>query len=69
MLCVTCGITIPQARLDAVPHTDTCIRCSKEQSCVGYMDWHHKTAPEIVYICATDKESIRRAKRIDQRSR
>lgn len=29
--CIYCGKKIPQARLDALPHTDTCVKCSDEQ--------------------------------------
>ena len=69
MLCETCTVQIPSARLRAVPHATTCVRCSTERAHIGFMDWHHKTAPELVMIPAEQKENIRRAKRIAQRSR
>lgn len=28
-VCVKCGDQIPRARLDAVPHTPTCIKCAQ----------------------------------------
>jgi hypothetical protein len=33
------------------------------------MDWHHKTAPELVVVSADDRENLRRAKRVNCRSR
>ena len=67
--CDHCNIQIPLARMRAVPHTTTCIKCSKERPYMGFMDWHHKTAPTLVMIPATDTENIRRARRLTNRSR
>jgi len=68
-LCEDCETVIPAARLEAVPHTKTCVRCSREKAYVGFMDWHHKTAPEIVLICPDNKEAVRRARAINERRR
>ena len=35
--CEVCGVSIPKARLDVLPHTTTCVNCSKEKSKVGVM--------------------------------
>lgn len=67
--CDHCNCPIPAARMLAVPHTTTCVKCSVERPYMGFMDWHHKTAPELVMIPASDKENIRRARRITNRSR
>ena len=69
MQCITCNIIIPPLRRRAVPHATTCVRCSTERAHIGFMDWHHKTAPELVMIPVEQKENIRRARRIAQRSR
>ena len=67
--CVTCKCIIPTGRIEAIPDVTTCIRCSTVKPYKGFMDWYHKTAPEIVIIPAEDKENIRRAARISCRSR
>jgi len=36
---------------------------------VGFMDWYHKTAPELVMISSGDKENLRRAQRMNARAR
>lgn len=43
--CQQCHAAIPAARLTALPHTRTCVRCSTVQPPTGYMTWEHKTAP------------------------
>lgn len=67
--CHTCGSIIPQIRLEIMPHTTTCAGCSTESKRVGFMDWHHKTAPELVVVSADDRENLRRAIRVNSRSR
>jgi hypothetical protein len=69
MNCQTCGCEISKARLEALPYTTTCVNCSKAKPYVGFMDWYHKTAPELVMINSGDKENIRRAQRISNRAR
>jgi hypothetical protein len=36
---------------------------------VGFLDWSHKTAPEIVMIPSDQRENVRRAKAISDRRR
>lgn len=67
--CVCCNSVIPPGRIEAIPDVSTCVKCSKVKPYVGFMDWYHKTAPEIVIIPAEDRENIRRASRISCRSR
>lgn len=67
--CAKCGCEIPALRLEALPDTTTCVGCSCVKSYVGFMDWGHKTAPEIVMIPADDKENLRRAAAINERRR
>ena len=67
--CETCGNIIPQARLEIIPHAKTCVACSTEPKRVGFMDWYHKTAPELVMVSSDDRENLRRAVRVNCRSR
>jgi hypothetical protein len=67
--CDTCNAVIPSARLEALPHTTTCVKCSRSTTFVGFMDWSHKTAPELVMVDSADSENLRRARRISERSR
>ena len=45
MNCKKCNNTIPEERLECLPHTTTCVNCSTEQKNVAFMDFYHKTAP------------------------
>ena len=69
MNCQTCGCEIPKARLEILPYTTKCIKCSDVKPHVGFMDWYHKTAPELVMVNSADKENLRRAQRISNRAR
>jgi len=67
--CECCGVIIPPARLEVLPHTTTCVGCSRATTFVGFMDWAHKTAPELVMVNSADTENVRRARRISARAR
>jgi hypothetical protein len=67
--CAKCGCEIPAMRLEALPNTTTCVGCSRVAGYVGFMDWGHKTAPEIVMIPGDDRENLRRAAAINERRR
>ena len=69
MECRICGIDIPTARIEAIPATTTCVKCSSVKSGHGFMVFSHKTAPELVMISPDDTESIRQAQRSNKRSR
>jgi hypothetical protein len=64
-----CDCEIPAMRLEALPNTTTCVGCSRVSSYVGFLDWSHKTAPEIVMIPSDQRENIRRAQAISERRR
>ena len=68
-ICDTCSEPIPVARIEALPNTTTCVKCSRVSKMVGFMDWYHKTAPELVMVDSADTENLRRAKRINERAR
>lgn len=67
--CCKCKIEIPAERLEAIPDTTTCVNCSNVKKKVGFMDFYHKTAPELVIVDSSDEESVRRARRVYNRSR
>ena len=69
MKCFDCGSEIPEARLQAVPDTDYCVKCADKHTepVVGRMIYNHKTAGEV--IIARGKENIRRLNREYARSR
>jgi hypothetical protein len=67
--CKNCEKNIPKARQEALPGVDTCVGCSEAKPMMGFMDWAHKTAPELVMVSTANPENIRRAKRINVRAR
>jgi hypothetical protein len=67
--CKNCQKNIPKARLEVLPDTETCVGCSEAKPMMGFMDWAHKTAPELVMVNTGDKENVRRAQRINKRAR
>ena len=69
MNCRKCGTQIPAIRLEALPGTDVCVRCSDEPKRVGFMVYGHKTAGECVMIDARNSEALRQAIRADRRAR
>ena len=69
MNCQTCGCEISAARLEALPYTTKCVKCSDAKPYIGFMDWYHKTAPELVMVNSGDKENLRRAQRVSNRAR
>ena len=69
MNCGICSAEIPKERIEAIPGTTTCVKCSSVKSVHGFMVFSHKTAPELVMISPDDTESIRQAQRSNKRSR
>lgn len=69
MKCFDCGNEITEARLQAVPDTDYCVKCADKHTepVIGRMIYSHKTAGEV--IIAKGKENIRRLNREYARSR
>jgi hypothetical protein len=47
MKCNKCDTTIPQERLDALPDTKTCVKCSEVRPMVGVTVWN-KTSQQLV---------------------
>ena len=72
MNCRYCRNLIPEDRYHFLVEYNkqiVCINCSNESRAVGYMDWGHKTAPQLVMVPANAKETIRILDRANKRSR
>lgn len=69
MNCQACGKEIPNERLEALPNTTHCVKCSKVKSPVGFMVFDHKTAPTLVLVDPEDMDALNMAERADRRSR
>lgn len=69
MKCQSCNADIPQARLDAVPDTQYCVKCADKHAppTLVCMDYTHKTAGE--FVIAVGDENVRRLDRQNKRSR
>jgi hypothetical protein len=67
--CMKCDCEIPAVRLEALPYTTTCVKCSTTKAYVGFMSFAHKTAPDIVMVNPDDRENLRRAVAIHERRR
>jgi hypothetical protein len=67
--CDGCGHFIPAERLEALPDTRTCVRCSTARPRVGMAVFDCKTSPEIVVIPGDDTEALRLADRANRRAR
>ena len=71
MVCKHCNSSIDSEReafLLEYNKAHTCTNCSKESKVTGFMDYNHKTAPQLVLI-PDDPEILRIAKRAFRRAR
>lgn len=71
MICKYCDSDIPEGRIEFLLEYGkeiTCIDCTKEVKQIGFMDYGHKTAPQLV-ILPEDPEIKRIAKRAFCRAR
>jgi DNA-directed RNA polymerase subunit RPC12/RpoP len=69
--CCSCGEEVDFERADFLISTNrkiTCLDCSSEVKVTGFMDYNHKTAPQLV-ILPEDPEIKRIAKRAFCRAR
>jgi len=55
MYCVRCGNEIPEARLKAVPHTKTCVRCSGVSRVAGFPMITGKTEYSALQLMSQDE--------------
>lgn len=69
LTCRICNAIIPQERLEAIPDTTTCVKCSDVQAYKGYLVFGHKTGGECVLVNPKNKEAVRQADRFNRRAR
>lgn len=66
MLCKKCGKKIPKARLQALPDTTTCVKCSEVQAKMGVTIWDGTTSV-VEIVDGTEAEEFQRYERGDGR--
>lgn len=69
MTCVFCKCEIPVERLEILPETTTCVKCSRVQKYQGANVFTHKTAPTLVFFRGEDKENLRQLSNLVMRRR
>lgn len=69
MICSICRSEISPARLEVLPETTTCVKCSRVQKYMGAMVFSHKTAPTLVYFRGEEKENLRQLSNLVSRKR
>jgi hypothetical protein len=72
MRCVSCHFRIDHERAEFIKEfsrPQVCRECSTERRAVGFMDYGHKTAPQLVMCSANATETIRILHRANRRAR
>lgn len=72
MRCINCLFKIDHERAEFIieyHRPQLCRQCSTEKRAVGYMDYGHKTAPQLVMCSANATETIRILERANRRAR
>jgi len=72
MNCIYCTTEIPEGRAEFLIETNrraTCLSCSVESKAVGFMNYSHKTAPDLVLCPANARETLRILDRANRRAR
>ena len=67
--CISCDSEIDAERLEVLPDTKSCVKCSREPVSIGFMEYGHKTAGYVQIIKGNDQEGLRRAQRAFRRAR
>jgi hypothetical protein len=68
-LCNTCNNQIPASRLEILPDTKTCVKCSTTQKYIGAMIYDHKTAGRLEYVDPNNIIAVEQLKRFVNRAR
>lgn len=72
MNCIYCKNSVGTDRYDFLIETGRkiiCKECSLEQKAIGFMNYSHKTAPDLVLCPANAKETLRILDRANRRAR
>ncbi len=67
--CVRCKCYIPNARLEILPDTQTCVGCSGVQKYVGAMVYDHKTAGRLEFVRPENTQAVQTLIRFVNRGR
>lgn len=67
--CNYCGCEVHPMRLEILPDTECCAKCSTTPRNKVFMMYTHKTAGEIVTVNGADTEALRIAEREYRRAR
>ena len=72
--CTVCGKAVDPERiaaLDEMGLPQVCIPCSEKitPEPIGFMDYAHKTAPDLVIVDRRNTEAVRKAQRSYRRAR
>jgi hypothetical protein len=67
--CFKCKTPISVERLEILPDTHTCVKCSGVQKYVGAMIFDHKTAPSLAFVRPENKQAVETLKRFVNRAR
>lgn len=66
MKCAKCKIKIPRERLDVIPDTKTCVKCSDIEPLFGITVWD-KTTPELLIVDEATAQRFWKLERLDGR--
>jgi len=72
MRCVNCHFRIDHERAEFIKEFNrpqVCRQCTTEGKALGFMDYGHKTAPQLVMVPSNAKETIRILNRANRRAR
>ena len=72
MNCIYCKNCVGVDRYEFLMETGRriiCKECSVETKAMGWMDFNHKTAPQLVMVPSNAKETIRILDRANRRAR
>lgn len=62
MNCIHCGNPIPEARMKALPYTETCVNCSDAKKVRGFTVVEHKTGNWVQIV---EEETFKELARLD----
>ena len=63
MDCIFCNNQIPETRIQAIPDTQTCVKCSDAKKVLGFTVVEHKTGN---WVQVVEEETFKELVRLDQ---
>jgi len=65
--CQVCGKKIPKVRLNVLPETKHCVKCSDSDASVGITVWEDKHTPVMLKVSPEEAEEYWRLERAEGR--